>query len=107
VRREPLEAVRARFGRPVIVSSGFRSLALNVAVGGSRLSQHLRGEAADFIVRDTPLPDVWAWVRDESGLAYGQVLLEGRAGRPGWIHLSLGEPWRPREQSRQALVVEV
>lgn len=43
-----LDPLRERFGRPIIVSSGFRSKDLNGAVGGSRTSQHMKGEAADI-----------------------------------------------------------
>lgn len=43
-----LDPLRERFGRPVIISSGFRSKDLNGAVGGSKTSQHMKGEAADI-----------------------------------------------------------
>lgn len=43
-----LDPLRDRFGRPIIVSSGFRSKDLNGAVGGSKTSQHMKGEAADI-----------------------------------------------------------
>ena len=45
-----LERVRAYFGAPVLISSGYRSKALNLRIGGSVNSQHCRGEAADFTV---------------------------------------------------------
>ena len=100
-----LQAVRDRFRSPLIVHSGFRCEALNTAVGGSPYSQHSKGEAADFHVLDVPLERVFDWVRNESGLAYGQLILEGiRNGEPTWIHMSLGEPWRKESKSRQALM---
>lgn len=43
-----LQPLRALSDNPMTITSGYRSAALNVAVGGSRTSQHLRGEAADF-----------------------------------------------------------
>lgn len=43
-----LDPLRERFGRPIIVSSGFRSKDLNGAVGGAKTSQHMKGEAADI-----------------------------------------------------------
>lgn len=98
-----LQLVRERWGR-IRVSSGFRGPSLNAAVGGSKNSQHLKGEAVDFIPLDASLPAVFDWIRLESKLPYGQVILEGLGtADPSWIHLSLGEPWRPRNQSRQAL----
>jgi uncharacterized protein YcbK (DUF882 family) len=45
-----LDPLRAAVGRAVVVSSGFRSLEVNGAVGGSETSQHMAGEAADISV---------------------------------------------------------
>lgn len=101
--RTLLEPIRTHFGRPVIVHSGFRCPALNRAIGGVTASQHTKGEAADFHVAGVGLEDVWTWIWKTSGLPYGQCLLEGRAGAGawGWVHLSLGEPWRPTDRCRQ------
>ena len=98
-----LEVVRAKFG-PVSVHSAFRGLTANAAVNGSKNSQHLRGEAADFHCAGAKLENVMHWIVYESGLRYGQVILEGRNGPPTWIHLSLGEPYRVGSSCRQALV---
>ncbi len=98
-----LQVVRERWGR-IRVSSGFRGPTVNAAVGGSKNSQHMKGEAVDFIPLDASLPAVFDWIRLDSQLPYGQVILESMGtADPSWIHLSLGEPWRPRNQSRQAL----
>ena len=43
-----LDPLRQEFGMPIYVNSGYRSSALNAAVGGVQSSQHLRGEAADI-----------------------------------------------------------
>lgn len=43
-----LDGIREKFGKPVKVNSGFRSPAVNVAVGGSKTSAHLKGLAADI-----------------------------------------------------------
>lgn len=98
-----LEPVRGRFG-VVSVTSGFRGPTLNRAIGGSKTSQHMRGEAADFSCPGAALDDVFRWVVTASGLSYGQAILEAhRPGPPTWIHLSLGVPWRPAGRSMQAL----
>lgn len=57
-----LEGLRAEAGGyPLAVTSGFRSAAVNAAVGGSRTSQHLRGEAADLLATYVPggRPVLW------------------------------------------------
>jgi hypothetical protein len=101
-----LEPIRAKFG-PVSIHSGYRSKAVNEAIGGSKTSQHMRGEAADFHCPGATLEDVMRWIVTESGLKYGQVILEGHtAGEPTWIHLSLGAPWRLGSQCQQALTFD-
>jgi hypothetical protein len=101
-----LEPIRAKFG-PVSIHSGYRSRAVNEAIGGAKSSQHMRGEAADFHCPGATLEHVMRWIVVESGLAYGQVILEGHtAGEPTWIHLSLGAPWRVGSQCQQALTFD-
>ena len=101
-----LEPLRAHFAAPVIVHSGFRCAALNAAIGGSPSSQHMLGEAADLHVNGVAHEDVWEWIWRESGLPFGQCLLEGHVrGVPSWVHLSLGEPWRPTRKNRQHFVL--
>ena len=99
-----LQTVRDHYGVPVMVHSGYRGPALNEAIGGSKSSQHMRGEAADFHVAGHGLREVFVWLRDCSGLPYGQIILEGSIpNRPTWVHLSLGEPWRRLEDCRQPM----
>lgn len=100
-----LEPVRAKFG-PVSIHSAFRGPSVNAAVGGSKTSQHMKGEAADFHCPGATLDQVMRWIVHESGLHYGQVILEGPGGKPTWIHLSLGEPYRVGSSCRQALVFD-
>ena len=101
---EMLQEIRDHFTSPVIVHSGFRCRGLNTAIGGSAYSQHVKGEAADFHVLGVPLGRVFDWVRNESGIKYGQLILEGvAADKPTWLHISLGEPFRDESKSRQAM----
>lgn len=93
-----MEPLRAHFGQPVIVHSGFRGADLNRAVGGVKGSQHWKGEALDFHVVGHSLQAVFDWIRNESGFEFGQVILEGA---PSWIHLSLGEPFREIGRCRE------
>lgn len=91
-----LEPMRAHFNAPVIVHSGFRGAALNAAVGGVASSQHCGGQAIDFHVHGHSIEEVFLWIKDKSGFKYGQNMQEGT-----WNHLSLGEPFRLAEKSRQ------
>ena len=104
--RDLLEPVRARWG-PISVHSGYRSPAVNKKIGGSATSQHSKGEAADFHAGAHSLEEVFRWIVTESGLEFGQVILEGHsAGNPTWIHLSLGTPYRPANRCGMALVFD-
>lgn len=92
-----LEPVRAKFG-PVRLSSGYRSLALNRAIGGATSSQHSKGEAADFEVSGVSNLEVAKWM--EAHLNYDQLILEyWKPSDPnaGWIHVSYREPYRNQE----------
>jgi len=80
---EFLELVRSLLGKPIIVDSGFRSPAVNQAVGSTSVSQHLRGCAADFRVPGmTPAEVVKAIYGTK--LPYDQVIVE-----LGWTHISI------------------
>ena len=76
-----LQHVRDRFGK-VVVTSGFRCFRLNHSIGGSNFSQHIVGQAADFVVPGRKLIDVATWIRDH--LEFDQLILE--FGQ--WIHCS-------------------
>lgn len=100
-----LEPVRAHFGKPVIVHSGFRCKALNTAIKGSKTSQHMLGQAADFHVAGLELEPVWTWIA-QSGLPFGQCILEGAGKTPAWIHLSLGQPYRSVAKCGEVLRID-
>lgn len=87
-----LEPVRALFGRPVIITSGYRSAALNRLVGGAADSQHLYGEAADFIVAGLRTFDVALTLANHPDLPFDQLIYETRLRADGranhWVHIS-------------------
>ena len=96
-----LEKIREHFARPVFVTSGYRCPALNAAVGGANMSQHLVGAAADFVVKDFQDLDglklVFEWAR--KNCSFSQLILEAPAGgRAPWIHLGLPEALRGKNQ---------
>lgn len=90
---EVLEPVRLHFGRPVIVTSGYRSPVLNAVIGGALRSQHTLGEAADFTVAGRSNIAVCCWIA--SNLAFDQLIYE--FGEAGWIHVSWREAGRRME----------
>lgn len=45
-----LQQIREHFGQPVVINSGYRTLAYNSKVGGAKASYHLKGQAADIQV---------------------------------------------------------
>jgi hypothetical protein len=80
-----MEAVRVRLGSaPISVSSGYRSPAVNKAVGGSANSQHSRGEAVDFICPRFGTPAEVVDAIKGSGIDFDQLILEFDR----WVHIS-------------------
>jgi putative chitinase len=93
-----LEPVRAKFG-PVKVNSSYRSPRVNQAVGGSKTSQHVNGQAIDFEVNGVDNKTVADWVADN--LEFDQVILEFyTAGdkNSGWVHASIKKEGGNRKQ---------
>ncbi len=83
-----VQPVRDHFG-PTTINSGYRSPALNDAVGGSITSQHCKGEAADIEVPGVANADLANWIVEN--LEFDQVILEFYTkGIPdsGWVHVS-------------------
>ena len=92
-----LEPIRTHFDRPVIVTSGFRSVALNKRIGGSATSQHCKGEAADFTVPGVSNFELCKWM--ERNLNYDQLIYE--YGESGWVHVSYRLPYRNMELTKR------
>lgn len=85
-----LEPLRDAIGKPIHVSSGYRSKAVNTAIGGSKTSQHMKGEAADFECFGIPNAELAQKIIDLD-LPFDQLILEFYTpGIPqsGWIHCS-------------------
>ena len=86
---EMLEVIRAHFGKPVKINSAFRGPAVNSATpGASKTSQHMKGEAADIEIPGVDDAELHRWIVEESGLKYGQCILERPPAR-SWVHVSI------------------
>ena len=74
---------------PILVSSGYRSPALNKAVGGSATSDHMDGDACDFRAPAFGPPIHICHAIVKSGLRFDQLIEEGT-----WVHISFGPRMR-------------
>lgn len=89
-----LERVREQLGgKPLIVTSAYRSREVNRAVGGVATSDHTLGHAADVLCPafGTPYQVAKALVPHLQRLGIGQIILEGVKGKQ-WLHLSTRTP---------------
>ena len=79
-----LQPARNLYGAAIRVNSGYRSYAVNKAVGGARGSQHTLGEAADITVHSKEgNKELFELIRDN--LDYDQLINERNYS---WIHVS-------------------
>lgn len=93
-----LQPIRDKWGR-LLVTSAFRSFAVNERVGGHVRSQHRDAEATDFQPKAADIKKVFNWIRG-SGIKYGQLIYEerGRTGSAVWIHISMPRLYRENGQ---------
>lgn len=84
-----LQPIRDHYGKTVRVNSGYRHPDVNASVGGSKTSDHCKGEAADIEIEGIANGALAVWVRDN--LSFRQCILEFYTkGIPdsGWVHVS-------------------
>ncbi len=95
---ELMEEVRRLLGgRPIIVTSGYRSPEVNRAVGGSRHSEHMTGSAVDFICPGFGSPLEVCKAIAASDIQFNQLIHEFGA----WTHIS-----RSDAPKRQILTID-
>ena len=98
------QPVRDHFGIPIGVSSGYRSKALNKAIGGSKYSQHMIGEALDIdadIYGGVTNAEIFNYIKNN--LEFDQMIWEfGDDEEPNWVHVSYKEAGNNRKQIKRA-----
>lgn len=83
-----LQPLREAYGKPIIINSGFRSVALNAAVGGVKTSQHVKGQAADITGGSPAENRILFNLAQSLNLPFCQ-LIDEKGYR--WIHISYDE----------------
>lgn len=95
-----LEDVRRVLGRPIMVNSAYRSLAVNKAIGSKPTSQHCIGCAADIRVPGLTPNDVVNLVV-KSNIEYDQLIREFDS----WVHISITNTHTDKPR-RQVLIID-
>ena len=99
------EPIREHFKVPIHISSGYRSKALNEAIGGSLTSQHCSGEAIDIDMdgssNGVSNTDVFNYIKNN--LDFDQLIWEfGDKDKPDWVHVSYETSKPQRKQILRA-----
>lgn len=97
-----LDPLRERWGRPITVTSGYRSPQLNRLVGGAPDSQHTKGEAAD-ITAGTPADNARLGRLAAQLGAFDQLIFEQsnpQCTEAAWIHVS----WKRVGENRRQIL---
>jgi hypothetical protein len=87
---EVFDKVREHFGKPIGITSGFRSAELNKRIGGSKTSQHMEGKALDIdgdILGGVSNKDIFEFIKNNC--TFDQLIWEfGSENVPDWVHVS-------------------
>jgi len=101
------QPIRNHFGEPIFISSGYRSMRLNKAIGGSQYSQHCNGMAGD-IDQDNKATsvtnrDIFDFILDH--LDFDQLIMEfpDEDENPEWVHVS----YMNQEQNRNQVLMAI
>lgn len=90
--KKALQPIRNQFG-VILVTSGYRCLRLNRAIGSGDGSDHVRGYAADFISPNYSELMMAKWI--QKNINYDQLILEfGSLKSPSWLHISVNPRMR-------------
>lgn len=100
---EPIsQGLHTKFGYhvPIYVSSGYRCERLNEAIGGSKTSDHLKGEAADNSVKVMTVEQYYQFIKG-SGIIFDQLIQE----YDRWVHISYNPFGNNRQECLRAIKV--
>lgn len=96
-----LEPVRKKYGKPITPNSGYRCPDLNIAVGGSPVSQHMKGEAVDIEVPGVSNLALASHIA--ATYEFDQLILERYEEddpTAGWVHVSFKRQGGNRHEVR-------
>ena len=100
-----LEVLRERYGAPIIINSGYRSLQLNKKIGGVPTSNHLTGCAADIRVSGMEQLIRYAAIlldyADESKQEFDELLIERNSHGAIWLHFAV----RSKDNRRKVMFI--
>ena len=101
-----LENLRSRYGSPIVINSGYRSEAVNKAVGGVKGSNHLTGCAVDIRCAGKEQMIRYAAIlldiADGTKQEFDEMLLE-QHGNVCWLHFAV----RPKDNRRRVAFLKV
>jgi hypothetical protein len=99
------QPLRDYFGKPIAITSGYRSSALNKAIGGSSKSQHCSGQALDLdgdVYGSPTNKELFDRIKDH--LEFDQLIWEfGDKDNPDWVHVSYKKEGNNRHQVLKAI----
>lgn len=97
------QPIRNYYDCPIYISSGYRSESLNKAIGGSKSSQHCKGQAIDIDRDGHSLPNngqIFEFIKNN--LDFDQLIWEfGSNTNPDWVHVS----YNPNGSQRKQILV--
>jgi len=97
------EPLREYVGGPIKINSFFRSAKLNTAIGGSKTSQHCKGQAMDIDDTFGRATNAEMYYFIKENLDFDQMIWEfGDDDNPNWVHVSYVSPEKNRKKCLKA-----
>lgn len=87
-----LQPIRDKIKKPMIITSGYRNTEVNRLVGGNPNSQHKKGQAVDFIIKDMTPKQIVDFIK-KSGIEYDQLINE----YDKWVHVSYNKGYNRKQ----------